>query len=481
MSFRRDYQNNESVALPLETTFNSSIDGVIDVIYSNRVLFKYPPEWITSNVNEKIIGIRNIHIKRKCKTIKFLLYVRKYKKAEFDKNYQDSTVEYLIQLMDNLLDDLPDVFWEYLNRSENKDLKQLVNDESRQKYSRYYYQLNRNQKIEVMKSVMKYNDISIFMRYALDSNEIININKELNNSDSAEKLIEIQISKMSPNDIAVFRIPIQITIDENDSWNDIHDKLMSCIAKTNLYDYIRSEIISQYDDPKDLSSKLTQLNSIRDDYDLMLSQSNTLIKSLIPFYITTDDVGVFNYNYKQMKQLVLEQPSDILIDNNDYYCDYLITPNNDDSYKKCYKWPDNQEKPENAYPYLLKTSDISYEDKCFVFDSDTRNFLNIGSNKGQNPVEYVCKYHRNLYFHNVRTDIKCRIAASFANQSNHNIIGKTNETFENIKYYKINDNGDSFWIECYDNDDISIPINFNNDVVITMDVVFLQNRKLLYS
>ena len=90
-------------------------------------------------------------------------------------------------------------------------------------------------------------------------------------------------------------------------------------------------------------------------------------------------------------------------------------------------------------------------------------------------------YHRNLYFHNIRTDLDCRIAASFASQSNHNIIGCTNETFENIKYYKINDNGNSFWIECYDNDDINIPINFNNDVVLTMDVVFLQNRKLLYS
>lgn len=54
-------------------------------------------------------------------------------------------------------------------------------------------------------------------------------------------------------------------------------------------------------------------------------------------------------------------------------------------------------------------------------------------------------------------------------------------TFENIKYYKINDNGNSFWIECYDNDDINIPISFNDDVVLTMDVVFLQNRKLLYS
>ena len=53
MSYRRDYQDNESIALPLETTFNSSINGVIDEVYSNRLYFKYPPERNTSNVNKK--------------------------------------------------------------------------------------------------------------------------------------------------------------------------------------------------------------------------------------------------------------------------------------------------------------------------------------------------------------------------------------------------------------------------------------------
>ena len=479
MSYRRDSQNdscNQRIALPLETTFNSSIDGVIDDVFSNRINFKYPPEWNTSNVNEKIIGIRNIHIKRKHKTLNFILYVRKYKKETFDEGFAESKVVYLIDLMDRLLDDLPDVFWNYINLSTKNSLKYEINEKSQNTYHKYYYQLNRIEKIDVMKSVLNYNEIYMFMRYTLTSKEIEDMNNELNNSEGIENRIEIRLSSMSPDDINVFRIPINITIDEADTWNDIRNKLIGCVNKMNLYNYMHDEIFKYYSNYTDeLIDKINQLNSIRDDYDLMILRFNDLIGYDIPFYITSEDVDIFNYSYKRMKQLVFEKSND------DYYCDYLITPNNDESYNSAYKWNDNFNDSVYGYPYLFNEGDVSFDSKCFVFDLDTQNFLNIGSNKNQNPTEYVCKYHRNLYFHNIRTDIDCRIAASFANQSNHNIIGKTNETFENIKYYKINDNGDSFWIECYDNDDINIPINFNDDVTLTMDVVFLQNRKLIYS
>ena len=478
MTYRRNIQSDDPIALPLETTFNSSIDGTVDEVYPNRIHFMYPPEWNTSNVSEKIIGIRNIRMRRKCRTLHFMLYIRKYKKDPFDEKYNDGTVEYLIQLMDDLLDNLPGVFWNYINRSENRELKQEVNAQSQSIYHKYYYQLDYNERIVVMKSVLNYNEVTKFMYYELTSKELNDINDQLNNSDGIESRIEIQLAAMNPSDISVFRIPIQITIDEYDSWNDIRDKLMKCVSRTNLYEYIRSEIIAKYQsNPELMNDKLIELNSIRDDYDLMLSKCHDLIEYTIPFYITNDDVDILSYSYKQMKQLVIEQPSDILVDNDEYYCDYLITPVNNESYNRVYIWPDDKEKPDYAYPYLLKSDGIDFDHKCFVHDPDTSNFLNIGSNS----IEYIDKYHRNLYFHGVRTDFDCRIAASFANQSNHNIIGHTNETFKNIKYYKLNDNGNSFWIECYDNDDINIPISFNNDVVLTMDVVFLQNRKLLYS
>ena len=77
-------------------------------------------------------------------------------------------------------------------------------------------------------------------------------------------------------------------------------------------------------------------------------------------------------------------------------------------------------------------------------------------------------------------DLQCEVAASFATQSNHNLIGRTNEIFNPIKYYKLNDD-DKFWIEFYDKNEVKIPLAINDNVVFTMDMVFLQNRKLLYS
>ena len=72
-----------------------------------------------------------------------------------------------------------------------------------------------------------------------------------------------------------------------------------------------------------MTSKLSQLNSIHDDYDLMLIQSENLIGYNIPLYIIDGDVDVLNYSYKRMKQLVFEK------NDNNYYCDYMITPPND--------------------------------------------------------------------------------------------------------------------------------------------------------
>ena len=64
----------------------------------------------------------------------------------------------------------------------------------------------------------------------------------------------------------------------------------------------------------------------------MIWQFNDLIGYNIPFYINSDDVDIFNYSYKRMKQLVFEKSDD------DYCCDYLINPNNNESYNSAYKW-----------------------------------------------------------------------------------------------------------------------------------------------
>ena len=48
----------------------------------------------------------------------------------------------------------------------------------------------------------------------------------------------------------------------------------------------------------------------------MIWRFSDLIGYDIPFYITSEDVDIFNYSYKRMKQLVFEKSDD------DYYCDY---------------------------------------------------------------------------------------------------------------------------------------------------------------
>ena len=148
MSYRRDIQANEQTHLPLETTYNSSIDGHVDEVYSNRIHFQYPPEWHTSNVDEKIIGIRSIHLKRKSRTVRFFLYVRKYKKDEFEKNDEQGYSEYALQLMDDMTDNLPGDFWFFINRDENKELKAVINEASQTKYSKYYFHLDRSQRFD---------------------------------------------------------------------------------------------------------------------------------------------------------------------------------------------------------------------------------------------------------------------------------------------------------------------------------------------
>ena len=106
MSYRRDSiyntsrsdpnvsTSNEQIPLPIEMVYNSFTDAItnIDPVteeksyyrngdkHFNRIYFKYPPEWLTLNVGEKIIRIRNMKFNvRKRMQLDFVLYIRKYK------------------------------------------------------------------------------------------------------------------------------------------------------------------------------------------------------------------------------------------------------------------------------------------------------------------------------------------------------------------------------------------------------------------
>ena len=108
MSYRRGVRydqtnrnriDTDQIPLPVEMVYNSCADAISykDPVsnekkyytngdkHFNRIYFKYPPEWKTSNAGEKIIGVRNMKISiRKRMQLVFNLYIRKYRQDKFD-------------------------------------------------------------------------------------------------------------------------------------------------------------------------------------------------------------------------------------------------------------------------------------------------------------------------------------------------------------------------------------------------------------
>ena len=88
MTFRRETIADETqIPLPIETAYflrnNSTFQAVRDEQKCNRFWFNYPPEWKTSNIGEKIIGVRSIWTLLKTRRLNFNLVIRKYRKRAF--------------------------------------------------------------------------------------------------------------------------------------------------------------------------------------------------------------------------------------------------------------------------------------------------------------------------------------------------------------------------------------------------------------
>ena len=411
MTYRRDAPVNESIPLPIETVYCSEVDAVLrgrklvggnkfdrfGVEHFNRLYFKYPPEWQTSNIGEKIIGIRNMSIHWKDANLQFVLYVRKYKHI--------------------------------IARSKDDDVNQTAIDE-------------------------------------LDDDTL---NDNLN----------------------IFHIPINIRITNNDTWDDIKSKIMNVINQTNLYNYMYQRLISLYDVPSELLPKLQQLDQIKDNYYAMLSESYNLIGERITFYLEPGDIDIVRSTTNGFTSLQFVSPQNDE-DKHDFFIDFMITTlaSHDrdihSTYNKLYSSTGKSKTP----LFLIPSKDPHDEfnsaasrniNKYDWFDAYTSDFFNIGYQLHRNIFKYVFKFHRQIKLMNVMSDLECEVAASFATQSNHNMIGRTIERFTPIKYYKINDDDDMFWVAFYDRDAMNIPVAFNANVIFTMDVVLLQNRKLLYS
>lgn len=138
MAYRRDASVNESIPLPIETVYNSVKDVITakdedgceyyfrnGIEHFNRIYFKYPPKWMTSDIGEKIIEVCNMKISiRQRMQLEFVLYIRKYKKDKFDE---------LAEGLYNDIDDLNDEqIQNVFNRMERDDCKvfriEYIND-----------------------------------------------------------------------------------------------------------------------------------------------------------------------------------------------------------------------------------------------------------------------------------------------------------------------------------------------------------------
>lgn len=409
MSYRRDYRyntsrsdpnvstSNEQIPLPIEMVYNSYRDALTVVDsesgdenyfqngpnHFNRIYFKYPPEWQTSDIGEKIIGIRNMKFNvRKCCRLEFVLYIRKYRRDKF------------AELAKGLYpDDEPD--------------------------------------------------------------------------DLDDDQIQAVVNRMNPEDIHVYKV--EYINDIFDKIDDFIEDLYENVDDENIYNKLYGDILDSTESNDDKIDAIEQLDADKDNYDLMCLRNN------IPFYLKRErDIKILEIIVDNII-LLFKSPQNEF---DEFYIDFMMTPlNNDVTYKKFYQWNDDKDEP---LPYAtMYPGELDEDDR---FDFDTANYFNIGStNPNRNSLKYITKFHRELELKNIMTNLDCEVVASFASQSNHNIIGRTNEIFNPIKYYKLLDNDDKFWIEFYDRNEIDVPVSFNDFVIFTMDVVFLQNRKLLYS
>ncbi|KAK8895292.1 hypothetical protein M9Y10_023738 [Tritrichomonas musculus] len=441
MSYRREVQQDEHIPLPIETVYNSTVDALVskdengDDIYFqngiqhfNRIYFDYPPEWKTSNVGEKIIGIRRMNIHRKTDTIKFNLYIRKYLWEPFN--------DKAIELFGDKYEIFDDKIQQVIDTMDETDVKVF--------------------KIECHMHLT--NDINDFadqvIEFANDNTLYRYLYREIGGSNKSdeEKIAAYEALDRDRNnyDLMCLRNDIPFWL-EISHWNCKNKQ--NIIINPNDKHVIGEDFMIEIA-VNDEGGQFIKFKSLRNDgevynVDFLITRADE------PFEKSTND----NNNEEEEEEESVE----------DDYDDY--------TYKKLYKWDDDNDLP---LPFSRENPGrLTEKDR---FDSDTADFFNIGtSNPYRNRLDYVTKFHRELVLKHITTDLQCEVAASFANQSNRNIIGRTNETFIPIKYYKVNDNDDKFWIELYNKDFVDIPVSFNDEIVFTMDMVFLQNRKLLYS
>ena len=383
----------------------------------NRFYFNYPPEWKTSNTGEMIVGVRSMWTSNKRRIFPFMIFLRKYRKEKF---YETAKKVY------------PDEYGE--------------------------------------------------MNFAQFNHTYIDDDK-----------IQTIIDQMNLDDIIVGYYLIYAELETNQSLSDfVKDIEASLSYKTSLKNFLKYLISFSADISSSIKLSMYQtLDQYTDEelackykWGFWFNQSNDKES----YFSNNKDMTMNGYYYnKKFIESVYSPRSENIFD--PFYVDIMLAQSSQTYYKRYQKMTANEIPPNDSTEYLppLKVifnprsrPDPVPIDESDKFLDDFNTVFNIGDQPHQNSLEYITKFHRRINLQNVYNRSTVKVHASFANQSNDYYVGNSHVYFNPIKYYKLNSKDDKFWIDFYSGRYHDCPVNIPDDEGFVLEMLFMQNQKLLY-
>ena len=391
----------------------------------NRYYFNYPPEWKTSNMGEMIVGVRSLWTLNKRRYMKFLLLLRKYPKKDFF-------------------------------------------DKAQMLYPKEYGEMNL---------------------------------EEFNKLELTDERIQEIIDKMDQTLILHLCTEVVIWLSVESDLRDTFYGVNKCVTeRMNLHKRIQSRIDTLKDVTNDTKFKMTQtLNRFSnkelvhlynlgfwfEQYNSSMEPSNFDIEVQMDGYYEN---GSFNEVFYSPRNTNFPE-----LPWGEYHVDIMLA-NVQSTFDKRYTCNASMMRPNEALlgkdetlPGLLvawgcqTTSNPQPLDDKDKFSNDFNTVFNIGDESWQNSLDYITRFHRKLVLKNVYDRNSVKVYASFGNPSNNYYIGNSHVYFNPIKYYKLNAKDDKFWIEFYSGRHPDCPVNIPEDEGFVLEMLFMQNQKLLYT
>ena len=277
--------------------------------------------------------------------------------------------------------------------------------------------------------------------------------------------IEAVVCKLGTKLVNQLTIPIILDVEQDDVIDDITNKIRDQIAKC----------INGLDDTSD-KPKFVQVG---DDDDVDGDDVVNILKGYpnedvtINFEDEEPGCPIYIESYRN-RYCVNGDGDDNYNEADDCFVDIMLTP----------LTSPNRTLQKKYFPetFRMKPQDqqVEYNEDDDMFDMDFVDVFNIGSEPiDDNPYTNYLYFRRSHKFINVWDRSPCEVHASFANQSNHSYLGKSDVVFTPIKYYKLNARDNRFWIEFYDICTKN-PVKIPNHEGFIMEMQFMQNDKLLY-